>query len=217
MTSPSHSSDEDFLESLGISLDEVNVTVDADAHASVTGIYAQTWAFEYFPCTRPELIRADLGLGLVPLAWRWYRSNLYIVQRKKSLRDLRAFFDTCSLEQVDVGPMIAHLQSWIQVDPHFQRPLDLDLIVFRDRHLPSRLAPILLELRVPQLGLQGGGFWPLLLLPLRLRVRLGPGLATWQVLLGLPGLFQRLPGRFTQAWPIYVFHTAFPTILLTAL
>ncbi|KDP24810.1 hypothetical protein JCGZ_25400 [Jatropha curcas] len=33
--------DEDFLESLGISLEEVNVTVDADTHASVTGIYAQ--------------------------------------------------------------------------------------------------------------------------------------------------------------------------------
>ncbi|KDP36004.1 hypothetical protein JCGZ_10463 [Jatropha curcas] len=34
-------SDEDFLESLEISLDEVNVTVDADTHASVTGVYAQ--------------------------------------------------------------------------------------------------------------------------------------------------------------------------------
>ncbi|KDP24959.1 hypothetical protein JCGZ_24310 [Jatropha curcas] len=79
-----------------------------------------TWAFEYFPYTRRELIHADLGLGLVPLAWRWYRSNLHTVRRKKSLRDLRAFFDTCSLEQVEVGPMIARLQSWIQADPHFQ-------------------------------------------------------------------------------------------------
>ncbi|KDP24269.1 hypothetical protein JCGZ_26620 [Jatropha curcas] len=34
-------SDEDFLESLGISLDGVNVTADADTHASVTGVYAQ--------------------------------------------------------------------------------------------------------------------------------------------------------------------------------
>ncbi|KDP30122.1 hypothetical protein JCGZ_18117 [Jatropha curcas] len=34
-------SDKDFLESLGISLDEVNVTADADTHASVTGVYAQ--------------------------------------------------------------------------------------------------------------------------------------------------------------------------------
>ncbi|KDP22036.1 hypothetical protein JCGZ_02886 [Jatropha curcas] len=34
-------SDEDFLGSLGISLDEANVTVDADTHASVTGVYAQ--------------------------------------------------------------------------------------------------------------------------------------------------------------------------------
>ncbi|KDP22953.1 hypothetical protein JCGZ_01761 [Jatropha curcas] len=41
MTSPSHNNDEDFLESLGISLEEVNVTADADTHASVTGIYAQ--------------------------------------------------------------------------------------------------------------------------------------------------------------------------------
>ncbi|KDP27724.1 hypothetical protein JCGZ_19983 [Jatropha curcas] len=40
MTSSGHSSDEDFLESLGISLD-INLTVDADTHASVTGIYAQ--------------------------------------------------------------------------------------------------------------------------------------------------------------------------------
>ncbi|KDP21606.1 hypothetical protein JCGZ_03592 [Jatropha curcas] len=35
-------SDEDFLESLGISLDEVNVTTDVDTHASVTGVYAQS-------------------------------------------------------------------------------------------------------------------------------------------------------------------------------
>ncbi|KDP22951.1 hypothetical protein JCGZ_01759 [Jatropha curcas] len=114
-------SDEGFLESLGISLDEVNVTADADTHASVTGIYVQTWAFEYFPYTRPELIHTDLGLGLVPLAWIWYQSNLHTVRRKKSLRDLRTFFDTCSLEQVEVGPMTARLQSWIQADPHFQR------------------------------------------------------------------------------------------------
>ncbi|KDP45966.1 hypothetical protein JCGZ_11869 [Jatropha curcas] len=120
MTSPSHSSNEDFLESLGISLEEVNVTADADTHASVTGIYAQeydwagailsrmyddmcdlsrghrklngtyyfweTWAFEYFPYTRPELIHTDLGLELV-----------------------------------EVGPMNARLQSWIQADPDFQR------------------------------------------------------------------------------------------------
>ncbi|KDP24838.1 hypothetical protein JCGZ_25292 [Jatropha curcas] len=41
MTSSSHSSDEDFLESLGISLDEIRVIADADTHASVTGVYAQ--------------------------------------------------------------------------------------------------------------------------------------------------------------------------------
>ncbi|KDP32202.1 hypothetical protein JCGZ_13809 [Jatropha curcas] len=69
LSEASHSSDEDFLESLGISLD-IDLTADADTHASVTGIYARTWAFEYFPYTRSELIRADHGLGLVPLAWR---------------------------------------------------------------------------------------------------------------------------------------------------
>ncbi|KDP36063.1 hypothetical protein JCGZ_10315 [Jatropha curcas] len=114
-------SDEDFLASLGISLDDVNLTADADTHASVTGIFALTWAFEYFPYTRLKLIHADLGLGLVPSAWRWYRSNLQTGQRKKSLRDLRAFFDTCTLTQVEVGAMAARLQSWIQVDSRFQR------------------------------------------------------------------------------------------------
>ncbi|KDP37734.1 hypothetical protein JCGZ_05224 [Jatropha curcas] len=187
MTSPGHSSDKDFLESLGISLDP-DLAVDAGTHASVTGIYAQdphikldvgetsvseipveifdhnnpvgaiispshlgylrhfdvgrnshkellsalaercgtyyfweTWAFEYFPYTCPELIQADLGLGLVPLAWRWYRTNLQTVRRRKSLRDLRTFFDTCTVDQVEVGAMTARLQSWIQADPHFQR------------------------------------------------------------------------------------------------
>ncbi|KDP28035.1 hypothetical protein JCGZ_19797 [Jatropha curcas] len=41
MTSSGHSSDEDFLESLGIFLD-TDLTADADTHAFVTGIYAQT-------------------------------------------------------------------------------------------------------------------------------------------------------------------------------
>ncbi|KDP30454.1 hypothetical protein JCGZ_17124 [Jatropha curcas] len=74
-------------------------------HCKLSGTYYfwETWAFEYFPYTRPELIHADLGLGLVPSAWRWYRSNLQTVQRKKLLRDLRAFFDTCTLAQVPVG------------------------------------------------------------------------------------------------------------------
>ncbi|KDP36336.1 hypothetical protein JCGZ_09756 [Jatropha curcas] len=40
MTSLGHSSDEDFLGSLGISLD-IDLTADVDTHASVTGIYAQ--------------------------------------------------------------------------------------------------------------------------------------------------------------------------------
>ncbi|KDP30305.1 hypothetical protein JCGZ_18241 [Jatropha curcas] len=188
MTSSSHSSDEDFLESLGISLDEICVIADVDTHASVTGVFAQaphiyarhrqgeltatqvarftllllfastfwsnrkekfnpsilksledlahlteydwagailsrmyddmcdlsrghcklsgtyyfweTWAFEYFPYIRPELTHTDVGLGLVPLAWRWYRANHRSVLRKKSLGDLRSFFDTCTMEQV---------------------------------------------------------------------------------------------------------------------
>ncbi|KDP42357.1 hypothetical protein JCGZ_02872 [Jatropha curcas] len=114
-------SDEDFFESLGISLGEVDLMADADTHASMTGIFAQTWAFEYFPYTRPELLRTDPGSGLAPLAWRWYKSNLHITRRKKSLKELRAFFDTCPLEQAEVGSMAARLQSWIQADPDFQR------------------------------------------------------------------------------------------------
>ncbi|KDP22925.1 hypothetical protein JCGZ_01922 [Jatropha curcas] len=142
-----YSSDEDLLESLGISLDDANLAVEADTHASVTGIFAQdcrikldvgessiagippeildyshpTWAFEYFPYTRPELLQPDLELGLAPLAWRWYKSRLHAVRRKKSLKELRAFFDTCSLELAEVGPMTARLQSWIQADSGFQR------------------------------------------------------------------------------------------------
>ncbi|KDP44341.1 hypothetical protein JCGZ_19208 [Jatropha curcas] len=71
------------------------------SHCKFSGTYYfwETWAYEYFPFTRPELVNADLGLGLVPLAWRWYRPNLHTVQHKKSLKDLRAFFDTCSLAQ----------------------------------------------------------------------------------------------------------------------
>ncbi|KDP26292.1 hypothetical protein JCGZ_22428 [Jatropha curcas] len=41
MTPSGYSSDEDFLESLGISLDEIRVTADVDTHASDTGVYAQ--------------------------------------------------------------------------------------------------------------------------------------------------------------------------------
>ncbi|KDP37547.1 hypothetical protein JCGZ_05986 [Jatropha curcas] len=41
MALPSYSSDEDFLGSLGITLDEVDLMADADTHASKTGIFAQ--------------------------------------------------------------------------------------------------------------------------------------------------------------------------------
>ncbi|KDP45549.1 hypothetical protein JCGZ_18174 [Jatropha curcas] len=62
-----------------------------------------TWAFEYFPYTCPELLQTDPGSGLAPSAWRWYKSNLHPVRRKRSLKKLRAFFDTCLLEQVPDG------------------------------------------------------------------------------------------------------------------
>ncbi|KDP34606.1 hypothetical protein JCGZ_12640 [Jatropha curcas] len=70
-------------------------------HCKLSGTYYfwVTWAFEYFPYTRPELIRADLDLGLAPSAWRWYRTNLQSVRHKKSLKELRAFFDACTMEQ----------------------------------------------------------------------------------------------------------------------
>ncbi|KDP23806.1 hypothetical protein JCGZ_00176 [Jatropha curcas] len=70
-------------------------------HCKLSGTYYfwETWAFEYFPYTRPELLQTDLGSGLVPSAWRWYKSNLHTVRCKKSLKELRAFFDTCPLEQ----------------------------------------------------------------------------------------------------------------------
>ncbi|KDP36597.1 hypothetical protein JCGZ_08364 [Jatropha curcas] len=70
-------------------------------HCKLSGTYYfwETWAFEYFPYTRPEQIHADLGLGPVPSAWRWYQSNLHTIWHTRSLRDLRAFFDTCRLEQ----------------------------------------------------------------------------------------------------------------------
>ncbi|KDP20646.1 hypothetical protein JCGZ_03753 [Jatropha curcas] len=97
------------------------------SHCKLSGTYYfwEIWAFEYFPYTRPEQIHADLGLGLVPLAWRWYRTNLHTSRHKHSLKDLRTFFDTCSPAQVEVGAMAIRLQSWIQVDPHFQRSDDL--------------------------------------------------------------------------------------------
>ncbi|KDP27522.1 hypothetical protein JCGZ_20135 [Jatropha curcas] len=88
-------------------------------HCKVSGTYYywETWAFEYFPYTHPELIHADLGL--VPLAWRWYRTNPQTALYRKSLRDLRTFFNTCTVGQA--GAMNARLQSWIEADPHFRR------------------------------------------------------------------------------------------------
>ncbi|KDP42642.1 hypothetical protein JCGZ_01754 [Jatropha curcas] len=67
-------SDEDFLGSLGISLDEVNVMVDADTHASVTDFSVisgipfgirpvevyDDWRTEISPSRMVELIRINL-------------------------------------------------------------------------------------------------------------------------------------------------------------
>ncbi|KDP35083.1 hypothetical protein JCGZ_11202 [Jatropha curcas] len=58
MALPSYSSDEDFLESLGITLDEVDLMADADTHASRTGIYAQ----EKF---NPSILRSLENLALL--------------------------------------------------------------------------------------------------------------------------------------------------------
>ncbi|KDP37848.1 hypothetical protein JCGZ_06355 [Jatropha curcas] len=92
-------------------------------HGKLSGTFYfwETWAFEYFPYTHPELLQTDPRSGLAPSAWRWYKSNLHPVRHNKSLKGLRAFFDTCPLEQADVGLMPARLQSWIQADPDFQR------------------------------------------------------------------------------------------------
>ncbi|XP_037495469.1 uncharacterized protein LOC119370751 [Jatropha curcas] len=92
-------------------------------HCKLSGTYyfRETWAFEYFPYIRPELSRTDLGLGLVPLAWKWYRANHQSVLRQKSLGDLRSFFDTCTIEQAEVGAMNTRLQRWIEADP--QEPM----------------------------------------------------------------------------------------------
>ncbi|KDP44626.1 hypothetical protein JCGZ_22045 [Jatropha curcas] len=84
------------------------------------------------------------------------------------------------------------------------------------RSAPSTpLTPNLLGLRVPRLGLQGGGLRPILLLPLRLRVHLGLGLAARQVLPGLPVPSQMLLGLFTQIWPTYISRTTSLIILQT--
>ncbi|KDP21610.1 hypothetical protein JCGZ_03596 [Jatropha curcas] len=58
MASSSYSSDEDFLESLGISLDEIRVIADVDTHASVTGVYAQIRGCRSIPHPPPKDMRA---------------------------------------------------------------------------------------------------------------------------------------------------------------
>ncbi|KDP37382.1 hypothetical protein JCGZ_06836 [Jatropha curcas] len=78
MTSSDHNNDEDFLESLGISLD-TDLTADADTHASVTGIYAKAGTDAF-------------GLEIVPVKPS-YHSAQKIAEGSKDL------FDTCTLEQ----------------------------------------------------------------------------------------------------------------------
>ncbi|KDP41036.1 hypothetical protein JCGZ_03568 [Jatropha curcas] len=81
--------------------DDWRTELSSDRIVEMIGIdLPQTWAFEYFTYTRPELLHTDLGLGLVPSAWRWYRTNLHTAE---------------------IGPLTARLQSWIQADPDFQR------------------------------------------------------------------------------------------------
>ncbi|KDP23033.1 hypothetical protein JCGZ_01745 [Jatropha curcas] len=67
---------------------------------SRTFYFWETWAFEYFPYTHPELLQTNPRPELAPSAWRWYKSNLHPVRRNKSLKELRAFFDTCAPGQV---------------------------------------------------------------------------------------------------------------------
>ncbi|KDP24030.1 hypothetical protein JCGZ_26724 [Jatropha curcas] len=69
-------SDEDFLESLGISLDEVNVTVDADTHASVTGIYAQMGINQTVPIVDGTSADSTITLGVTRAVLRaWVRDH----------------------------------------------------------------------------------------------------------------------------------------------
>ncbi|KDP36513.1 hypothetical protein JCGZ_08896 [Jatropha curcas] len=71
-------------------------------HGKLSGTFYfwETWAFEYFPYTRPELLQTNPRSELAPSAWRWYKSNLHPIRHNKSLKELRAFFDTCALGQV---------------------------------------------------------------------------------------------------------------------
>ncbi|KDP29572.1 hypothetical protein JCGZ_19386 [Jatropha curcas] len=206
MASPS--SDEDLLGSLGISLDEVDLMADADTHASMTGIFAQTWAFEYFPFTRPELLQTDPGLGLAPLAWRWYKSNLHPVRIKKSLKELRAFFDTCPLEQGI---------------PHVEFLMGGDYDEFCGISLMPPIGPRFDDFQGPvpsrPLGTRSSrASGPSTRTPRR-RPRTDPTSSTPTArpsqagpsrLIGpfrAPRAILGLPGRFTQTLPVYAFHT----------
>ncbi|KDP21964.1 hypothetical protein JCGZ_03194 [Jatropha curcas] len=65
MTSSGHSSDEDFLESLGISLD-IDLTADVDTHASVTErIYTQVWLKDHL-----QVVVAPTFLSYNPSQYR---------------------------------------------------------------------------------------------------------------------------------------------------
>ncbi|KDP24583.1 hypothetical protein JCGZ_26552 [Jatropha curcas] len=102
-------SDEDFLESLGISLDEVNVMAGADTHASVTGIYAQVVPNKPPNCSTQKVAKGPAGL-------------------------LR-YFDTCTVEQAPSQPPITHssrasgpstrtLRRRPQTDPSSSTPVE---------------------------------------------------------------------------------------------
>ncbi|KDP21752.1 hypothetical protein JCGZ_03259 [Jatropha curcas] len=65
----------------------------------LTHLTEYDWAGAILSRMYDDMCDLSRGHWLVPLAWRWYRANHRSVLRKKSLGDLRTFFDTCTMEQ----------------------------------------------------------------------------------------------------------------------
>ncbi|KDP20253.1 hypothetical protein JCGZ_08851 [Jatropha curcas] len=94
MALPSYSSDEDFLGSLGISLDEVDLMADADIHASMTGIFAQyacQGGTKILPLVRNRGVTLRLFLPfMIPvLNWMWVRVLWLEFRSKYSIKTAR--------------------------------------------------------------------------------------------------------------------------------
>ncbi|KDP24013.1 hypothetical protein JCGZ_27041 [Jatropha curcas] len=91
MASSSYSSDEDFLESLGISLDKIRVIADVDTHASVTGVYAQApdiyAGYRQGELTATQVARFTLLLLFASTFWS-NRKEKFNPSILKSLEDL---------------------------------------------------------------------------------------------------------------------------------